>query len=755
MEKDILRFTSHGSNIEDSLLIGNGKLGAIIHGGGEKEVISLNIDSLWSRTAKLNHNTKGHAMMGRILEMMRSDGDIRQAHHLVQKCILGGDAAAFMPLADLTIEHIGADLRGFERILDMSKGVVTSTYGNTSRTYYANHPHNVIVVRYEGADLNIRVRLGTKHLHSQTKLDEGVYLSGYAPKYTSTRIFKRYKRGIYMGAKDVIKYYCGVTALSDGRLEYDKGIVVSNANYVELRFTADTSYDHPNTSTVNVKSALDNLRATDYGELLREHIEDFQALYNRCSLELGDCDYSHTTDEELKGMEIDDDNLAPVVKLFNLGRYLMISGSREGTEALNLQGIWQDSLSPPWSSNYTTNINLQMNYWACEQVGLSECVKPLLGQIEKMVKWGRYTARDSYGGNGWVSGHNSDIWGHASPTCGNFKTNACHYAQFYGCSGWLCLHLFEHYEYTCDKDYLRNFAYPIMKEAAQFYIGMLIEVDGKLVLSPGASPENMYMIDGKRFALVNGTTMDMSIVKQLFLDIKRSADILNLDDEILPKIDEMLPRIKPFSIGSHGQLLEWDKEYLESEPNHRHMSHLYGNHPAHLIDSTTPELQAAVRQSLADRGDEGTGWSIAWKINHFARLHDGEHAYSLVKRHLKPCVNNAKYGGGTYPNYLCAHPPFQIDGNFGVMSGISEMLMQSSIERIHLLPALPKRMHSGKVTGMRAKGGWTVDFAWDTDNVTVTVYGKEGGNAKIAYGGNEYSAICGETLTIKREQTSV
>lgn len=724
---DIVSFNSEGDKLENSLLIGNGKLGAIIHGGKASEFISLNIDSLWSRTSNLNHNRKGQYKIGEIEKLMLSEkeGDLKKAHKLTRRYLLGGSAGAYMPLADLVINHNTNDFSNFSRSLDMSQGLVATQYGDTTKEYFASYPDNVIVIKYSGRNLDLEIDLSTKHPKSKKNVDKGIFLSGHAPSFTSNIELAVFKKGLYCNKEDTIAYYCGLSVNSDGQIRYGKNIEVKNASFVEIRFVADTSYDNKNSSIDTIKNRLANSFKTDYNTLLANHCRDFSSLYNKCRLELCDCGDTSYADTEIEDFQKDDKSLSPVVKLFNFGRYLMISGSRKGSEALNLQGIWQDRLDPPWSSNYTTNINLEMNYWATEQVGLGECVAPLINQIIKMEKWGRVTAKETYNGEGWVSGHNSDIWGHSSPVCGFSFNDPCQCAQFFGCSGWLCLHLFEHYEYTCDKNYLLNTAFPIMKGAVEFYLGKLVLFEDKLILTPSSSPENRYLIGSNSYGLTNGATMDMSIVKQLFSDYIMACKILSVNDELLVRVKNSEKKIKPFTIGSKGQLLEWSREYAESDEKHRHISHLYANHPAHLINDNTKELQAAVKKSLELRGDEGTGWSIAWKINQYARLSDGEHAYKLIKMQLKPCLSFGKKiyrGGGTYPNYLCAHPPFQIDGNFGVMSGIAEMLMQSDTDCIKVLPAVPSRWRSGSVKGMVAKNNRIVDIEWNNDNVYVTVY---------------------------------
>lgn len=553
----------------------------------------------------------------------------------------------------------------------------------------------------------------------------------------------------------MIRFVCALGVETDGSAQAKGNVLkVIGATRAVFYFTAETSYDSSADYRVKPLRTLSLAKRKGYSDIRAARVDDFGALYSRCSFELSDCDYSGTVEKELRESERSDDNLAPVVKLFNPGRYLMISASRPGTHPMNLQGLWQVRKDPPWSSNYTININTQMNYWAVNEVALGECEEPLLEHIGKMRSYGELAAKETYGSVGWVSGHNTDVFGKSSPVGRISFGSPCTFSPCLGASGWLCLHLYEHYEYTFDKEWLMDYAYPIMKGAAEFYLDNLYPSPTGLTLAPGASPENRYILGGKRLALAYGTAFDNSVAKQLFIHVLEAAGTLGISDAFTDEVKRVLPLMRPILVGKDGRVLEWDKEYEESDVRHRHVSHLYGNHPAHLVTRDAPELREAVRRSLEVRGDDGTGWSIAWKVNRWARLEDGDRAYALVRRHLRICDSfgiKIYRNGGTYPNYLCAHPPFQIDGNFGIMGGISEMLMQSEAGVIHVLPALPSVWRKGSVQGFAAKGGYRVSFDWQDGKARVFVEapnGERGGKLNVTVFGKSVEAVAGEEFSV-------
>jgi alpha-L-fucosidase 2 len=412
--------------------------------------------------------------------------------------------------------------------------------------------------------------------------------------------------------------------------------------------------------------------------------------------------------------------------LFNYGRYLTIAGSRDGSEAMNLQGIWNDSLTPRWSSNYTVNINTQMNYYPTLMIDLPEMTKPLIKLIREISITGKETARELYHAEGFVCHHNTDLWRHTTPIPGKALWSFWNMA-----SGWLCRHLYDYYVYTLDTEFLSNTAYPIMKKAAAFYLDMLTDDgNGSLIISPSTSPENGFITERGPCGVSKTATLSMSIIKELFGNVEKCAEILSISDDVTNRIKTVTPHLLPFKTGRNGALLEWYDEEKEVDVHHIHISHLYALHPAKLITDDTPLLQEAARKTLKKRGDEGTGWSFSWKINFWARLKDGNHALRLINMQLRPAWVRSS-GGGTYQNMFNAHPPFQIDGNFGATSGICEMLLQSDEKTIELLPALPDEWRDGRIEGIRAMNNIKASIEWkngalvhykltgDTENVTV------------------------------------
>lgn len=681
--KNILYYTKKAKHFEEALPVGNGRIGAMVYGNLKNERLSLNEDTLWSGFPKdLNtKNAQSH------LEEIRNaifSGDYEKAEKIANSDFHGHWCESYLPFGNLLIDFKSTVSRkGYRRTLDISKGIAKTECKDITETVFASNPADLIVVNLKSesgffCDISFSSQLQNK---VYTKEDT-LIVEGSAPEICQPPYHTDGEPIVY-GDK-AMKFAGAAKILGDASFEGDK-IVISNQKEITILISLATSFvDFKSMPTANAferaMARFENIKP--YKLLLEEHIADFSSLFDRVELDLGDGNSDMPTNKRLKAVKKGASDDALVALLFQYGRYLTISASRKGTAAMNLQGIWNEHMRAPWSSNYTININTEMNYWCTDICNLSECFEPLTELVKKLAEKGTVTARDYYGCGGFCAHHNSDIWGNTNPA-GHPKGdgNDTSFSIWQASAPWLLVMLYEHYQYTGDEAYKEEIK-PLFKANLDFYKDFLVEHNGGLVTCPSLSPENTYLSESGAHCLTYMPNMD----REILFDFFKICREFGFD---APEIEQVKP-------ASDGRIPEWCEEFGEKEPEHRHVSHLYCVYPSPF--ECSDELKKACEKSLYARGFGGTGWSLGWKVCLWARLGNAENANTLIKNQLRPKhpkVNIFYSGGGSYPNLLDAHPPFQIDGNFGVAAGIAEMIKNNS---------MPKSWN-GSVKGIKLKGG--------------------------------------------------
>lgn len=753
--ENTLRYSSAAQNFNEALPIGNGSLGAMVYGKTDIDRISLNHDTLWAGKPE-QFMVEGAFEANERAKKLILEGRNAEAQRELEEHFSGPWISPYLLLGTLFIERIesSGNVSNYIRQLDLEDSLVQVRYHEDGvdfeREYFVSYPDNCLMIKLRSSKpVSYKISGDCVGKSAVVASKDSLILTGECPSYIVPSYHREEKPDIYARYDgEGVKVTASAKIKCDGKIEVDgyhsDNIIIKNALDVTVYFCAETSFvafnKRPDKPTFDAcVQRVNALANKSYEDIRSAHLADVRPLYRRVSIDLngGDCD--KMTDERLLSNQKE---IGLLELLYNFGRYLLIASSRKGSRATHGQGIWNESYFAAWGSHYTTNINIQMNYWAALMCDLADCNLPLVNLIEELSINGEETAKHYYHADGFTVHHNTDIWAKTTPV-GNKRPGGANFAYWNLGGAWLCDHLFEHYEYTLDKDFLADTAYPIMKKAAEFFLSVLTEYNGKLILTPTTSPENEFYCDGDIVSVCLYSAMTQQLIESLFRNISRSADILGIDDDFVRDIREKIPRVSIYEIGSQGQLLEFDKEFEEKDPHHRHISHLYALYPANLITTeSNAAISDGVKRSLQIRGSNCTGWGMCWRAALWAKLKDGDTALDTLKaqlRYIPSEINRSMPNmGGTYPNLFNSCPPLQIDGSFGIVAVISQFFLQCEDGKIKVLPALPTKIPSGSLRGIMAKGNVKLDIEWQdsklshlslispiTQTVTVNVDGED------------------------------